>query len=323
VDWDSASRREVISVNGQSVMLSSDFSQGAWVSFPVSVAAGGTVSIVVQRIAGPNAVLSGVFLGEAGPPAGAKASQPALIPLYDNGNPADWSRACSQSGNGSLLIADVAEGAGPGSASVPSWANVINNCYSYGRASVIGYVWTDYGEGGQASIAGIESQINAWYSYYPGAIAGIFFDGVSDDVPGTGTSNQSFYQTLASYVHTHEGSNAEVVFNFGANPGSAWMLNGSAANNANLVVTFEGSYNTPTEGPYTSWTQAAWEAGYPARDFAALIYNAPEGLAAAQPASACGSLAKQNIGYSYLGTWYDELAPYFGTFAADSARGEC
>jgi len=63
VDWDSASRREVISVNGQSVMLSSDFSQGAWVSFPVSVAAGGTVSIVVQRIAGPNAVLSGVFLG--------------------------------------------------------------------------------------------------------------------------------------------------------------------------------------------------------------------------------------------------------------------
>jgi len=63
VDWDSASRREVISVNGQSVMLSSDFSQGAWVFFPVSVAAGGTVSIVVQRIAGPNAVLSGVFLG--------------------------------------------------------------------------------------------------------------------------------------------------------------------------------------------------------------------------------------------------------------------
>jgi len=310
-------------VNGQSVVLSSDFSQGAWVSFPVSVAAGGTVSIVVRRMAGPNAVLSGVFLGDAGPPAGAKASQPALIPLYDNGNAADWARACSQSGNGSLLIADVAEGAGPGSASVPSWANVINNCYSYGRASVIGYVWTDYGEGGQASIAGIESQINAWYSYYPGAVAGIFFDGVSDDVPGTSTSNQSFYQTLASYVHTHEGSNAEVVFNFGANPGSAWMLNSTAANNANLVVTYEGSYNTPTEGPYTSWTQAAWEVGYPARDFAALIYNAPEGLPAAQPASACSSLAKQNIGYTYLGTWYDELSPYFSTFVADSARGEC
>ena len=63
VDWDSAGRREVISVNGQSVALSSDFSQGAWVSVPVSVAAGGTVSITVTCLAGGNAVLSGVFLG--------------------------------------------------------------------------------------------------------------------------------------------------------------------------------------------------------------------------------------------------------------------
>jgi hypothetical protein len=63
VDWDSQGRREIISVNGQSAQLSSDFSQGAWVSFPISVAAGGTVSIVVDRLAGPNAVLSGVFLG--------------------------------------------------------------------------------------------------------------------------------------------------------------------------------------------------------------------------------------------------------------------
>jgi hypothetical protein len=63
VDWDSLGRRELISVNGQSATLSSDFSQGQWVSFPISVAAGGTVTIVVDRLAGPNAVLSGVFLG--------------------------------------------------------------------------------------------------------------------------------------------------------------------------------------------------------------------------------------------------------------------
>ena len=63
VDWDSAGRREVISVNGQSVALSSDFSQGAWVSVPISVAAGGTVSVTVTCLAGGNAVLSGIFLG--------------------------------------------------------------------------------------------------------------------------------------------------------------------------------------------------------------------------------------------------------------------
>ena len=328
LDWDSSSRRELISVGGQTAVLSGSFNQGAWVTFPISVAAGETIPIVVDRTAGVNAVLSGIFLGDAPPspsPPVANA-QGTLIPLYDNANPADWTEACSQtngSGGGSWIIADAAEGAGPGSASVPAWANVIDNCYSYDRASVIGYVWTDYGEGGQAGIAGIESEINAWYSYYPGAIAGIFFDGVSDDVPGTSTSNQSFYQTLASYVHTHEGSNNEVVYNFGANPGSDWMLNSSAANNANIVVTFEGSYDTPGEDPYTSWTPAAWEASYPAHDFSALVYNAPDEVATPQPASACTSLAKQNIGYVYVGTWYSQLPPYFASFLTDSFSGDC
>jgi 6-phosphogluconolactonase (cycloisomerase 2 family) len=325
VDWDSTTRRELISVDGRTAMLSSSFNQGAWVTFPISAAAGETVTIVVDRTAGANAVISGVFLGDASSPPG-PAPQGTLIPLYDNANPADWTEACSQtngSGGGSLIIADAAEGSGPGSARLPAWANVIENCLTYGRASVIGYVWTDYGEGGPASIAGIESEINAWYSYYPGDIAGIFFDGVSEEVPGTTTSNESFYETLAAYVHAHEGSSAQVVFNFGANPGSAWMLSGSAANNANLIVTFEGSYDTPGEDPYTAWTPAPWEASYPAKDFAALVYNAPEALATPQPASACSGLAKQNVGYVYVGTWYDQLPPYFSSFLADSFSGDC
>jgi hypothetical protein len=74
LDWDSQGRREIISVNGQSAVLSSGFSQGAWVSFPIKVAAGATVSIAVTRLAGPNAVLSGIFLGEGGPPPGATVS---------------------------------------------------------------------------------------------------------------------------------------------------------------------------------------------------------------------------------------------------------
>jgi hypothetical protein len=256
----------------------------------------------------------------------ATLEQNQLIPLYDNANPADWTEACSQTngaGDGSWIIADVAEGQGPGSVAEPAWAKVIGACYKYDRASVIGYVWTDYGEGGQASIASIESQIRAWYSFYPGEIAGIFLDGVSDDVPGTTTSNQTFYRTLASYVHTHEGDNDEVVFNFGANPGSDWMLNGASASNADIVVTFEGSYDTPGEDPYTAWTQAAWERRYPADDFAALVYNAPNQPTMPQPASVCPSLARQNIGYVYVGTWYDQLPSYFGTLLAESAQGRC
>ena len=69
VDWDSAGRRESITVNGQTVSLNSDFSQGAWVSVPISIpAGGGTVTITVDRQAGPNAVLSGIFLGGTGSP---------------------------------------------------------------------------------------------------------------------------------------------------------------------------------------------------------------------------------------------------------------
>ena len=63
VDWDSHARRELISVGGQTAALSGDFSQGAWVTIPISAAAGETVPIVVDHTAGANAVLSGVFLG--------------------------------------------------------------------------------------------------------------------------------------------------------------------------------------------------------------------------------------------------------------------
>jgi hypothetical protein len=74
LDLDSRGRRETISVDDGSgsvrpVYLGSDFTPGAWVSVPINVGAGGSVRITVDRTAGANAVLSGVFLGGAGPPA--------------------------------------------------------------------------------------------------------------------------------------------------------------------------------------------------------------------------------------------------------------
>jgi hypothetical protein len=67
VDWDTTSRRETITVDdgsgAQTANITTDFSQGAWVSVPINVAAGGTVTITVTPTAGANAVLSGIFLG--------------------------------------------------------------------------------------------------------------------------------------------------------------------------------------------------------------------------------------------------------------------
>src|ERR1019366_10594512 len=64
-----------ITVNGQSAVLG-EFNEGAWVSFPISVAAGGSVTITVDRTAGPNAVLSGIFLGDAGAPPAMTVTSP-------------------------------------------------------------------------------------------------------------------------------------------------------------------------------------------------------------------------------------------------------
>jgi hypothetical protein len=74
LDWDSHARRETITVGGKTVALSSDFSQGAWVTFPISVPAGGSVSISVVRTAGANAVLSGLFIGDTGALSGIKST---------------------------------------------------------------------------------------------------------------------------------------------------------------------------------------------------------------------------------------------------------
>ena len=73
VDWDGfGPRREIVAVNDgtgtQTADLANDFIDGAWMHFPVSVPAGGSVSITVTRTSGENAVLSGIFLGAGGEP---------------------------------------------------------------------------------------------------------------------------------------------------------------------------------------------------------------------------------------------------------------
>jgi alpha-galactosidase len=53
-------RQETITVGNQTANLTSDFSQGAWVTFPITGA--NTLTVTVNHIAGCNAVLSGIFL---------------------------------------------------------------------------------------------------------------------------------------------------------------------------------------------------------------------------------------------------------------------
>jgi len=266
------------------------------------------------RIAVATTALGMLLVPVVGLAHGAAAARPAhmrqLVPLYDGGNAAEWAQTCAQvdgSGDGSWIIADIVGGnGGTGDAPIPSWARVIDDCYRYHKASVIGYVFTDFG---RIPLATVEAGIDNWYKFYPGDIAGIFLDETSDTIPGTTTSNVDYYRTLAAYVHTGHGDNNEVVMNFGTNPGSDWMFNASAKNSADIIVTFEGSYDTPGMNPYTAWVQPAWELAYPATDFAAIVYDAPNTAATPQPSTACAGLLRQKVGYVYVGMWYDQV-PY-------------
>ena len=69
VDWDDYARLEDVTVDDghgpRTARLSTSIVPGAWVHFPVSVAAGGTVIVKVDRTGGLNAVLSGLLLGDA------------------------------------------------------------------------------------------------------------------------------------------------------------------------------------------------------------------------------------------------------------------
>ena len=66
IDWDGTTRRETVNVDDgsvtRSVSLSTSYHDGAWMHFPITVSAGGTLTIRVDRQAG-SAVLSGLFLG--------------------------------------------------------------------------------------------------------------------------------------------------------------------------------------------------------------------------------------------------------------------
>jgi subtilisin family serine protease len=120
-DWDS--RHQLVTVddgNGpQQVDLSTPFDQGAWLHFPVSVGAGGTVTVTADRITGFNAVVSGIFLGGASGPTPTPPGAPTLnTATADNGQVSlGWTAPAS---NGGSPITGYTATANPGGATCAS-----------------------------------------------------------------------------------------------------------------------------------------------------------------------------------------------------------
>jgi subtilisin family serine protease len=122
VDWDSFGRLEDVTVNDgagpRTMRLTTSFVSGAWIHFPINVAAGGTVDIDVSRTAGINAVLSGIFLGGAGaplpPPPPTVPGQPTLTAIATSTNVGlSWTPPSSDGGS-SIIGYKVYKGTSPG-----------------------------------------------------------------------------------------------------------------------------------------------------------------------------------------------------------------
>jgi hypothetical protein len=68
VDWTTTARRQRFTIDDGSgpraASINTSFNDGAWLHFPVSVDAGGALTIKVDRLAGANVVLNGLFLGD-------------------------------------------------------------------------------------------------------------------------------------------------------------------------------------------------------------------------------------------------------------------
>jgi hypothetical protein len=113
VDWDTTARRQLVTVNGQTSQLAGDFSQGSWLSFPIDVAAGGIVTITVDRTAGASAVLSGIFLGAASAPPTAQISAPDNHQTYDQNQSVTTQFSCADAaGPGISTCTDTNGGSG-------------------------------------------------------------------------------------------------------------------------------------------------------------------------------------------------------------------
>jgi hypothetical protein len=204
----------------------------------------------------------------------ADLDQQLAVPAYidPTANPGAWTQLTSPEPNSlGIVVANV--DSGPNTAANPAWATVIHQAAATG-AKVLGYVDTGYlgtpieghsdGLPTRSGLTGlgawlpqIESDINAWYSFYGTNMGGIFFDEATN-VCGPSASSDQYareYQTLSTYVKQID-PDAFVAIN----PGTAVPKCYESA--ADVLVTFEGSYgdytgSTPSpDGAYQplSWT---------------------------------------------------------------------
>jgi hypothetical protein len=184
------------------------------------------------------------------------------------------------------VVAIANPASGPGASAQASYSSAIAALQSHqGRA--IGYVHTSYGG---RSLAGVKSDVNSWFSFYP-TINGIFFDEVSN---ADNAATKSYYQTLYAYVKAKKSAGLLVVHNPGAATLESYLVyNGSRV--ADVICTFESGVGA------LQWTQASWTQRYDRSNFLGLFYNVSDvNVASFDYGDVIDRTYQQNVGWVYV-----------------------
>jgi len=177
-------------------------------------------------------------------------AQRIAVPAYFSPGPY-WTQL--EQGKSGVALAVMNPDNGPGSGPDPNYLSAVHATKAAG-VTVVGYVDTSRGS---RSPAAVESDIDDYYSWYPG-IDGIFFDRAS-----TSCADERYYAALTSFVKAKGGTARTIL-----NPGT--QTNRCYGPVADILLTFEG----PASEYLKSYSAPAWVDRYPASRFWHVIYGA-------------------------------------------------
>ena len=211
-----------------------------------------------------------LFVGAA---AQAAATQRMAVPAYFY--PGSYWTQLDQA-KSAVGVAVMNPGSGPGTGPDPNYLSAVRSAEAAG-ITVVGYVYTSYGS---RSLAAVESDINAYYRWYPG-VGGIFLDEAS-----TNCANEPYYAALNGYVKSKGGIALTIL-----NPGT--QTNQCYEPAADILLTFEGSDTQYV----SSYAAPSWVARYPASHFWHVIY----GTSTVKAMATADQISKaHNAGYVYV-----------------------
>ncbi|BCZ81386.1 hypothetical protein PTKU64_50610 [Paraburkholderia terrae] len=185
---------------------------------------------------------------------------------------------------------------GPGTNADAAYIAAIAKVHAAG-GRVIGYVSTSYAK---RSLSAVVTDINRYIALYK--IDGFFIDEMTSD---SVTSHIQFYQSVYNYI-----KGLLPAYSVMGNPGANIPELYASLPTADQFVVFEDSAKR-----YASYAPAKWQASYPAKRFAHMVYGATEaqmpGIVSYATMHGAGSVFVTSTGlpnpYKNLPAWWSQL----------------